>query len=175
MTSSSSKKSTVSALVHQLRHFIAGVILYNQRLAEQLGMNPTDMQCIHLLELQGPLTPGRLAEFTGLTTGGVTVVLDRLEKAGLVRRERNPQDRRSVVIHLQPETLSHIAVHYASINEQLGAFLAVYPERDLKTVLDFLTKINSIRTNPPAQSGKTAPAATRSAASNSGNTKETKL
>ena len=109
-------------------------------------MNPTDMQCIHLLELMGPLTPGKLAECTGLTTGGVTVVLDRLEKAGHVRRERNPQDRRSVLIHLQPETLGQIDAHYASINAQLGAFLAAYPERDLKTVLEFLTKINSIRT-----------------------------
>jgi len=142
----SNQKSTAEDLVYQLRHFIAGVILYNQRVADQLGMNPTDMQCIHLLELMGPLTPGKLAECTGLTTGGVTVVLDRLEKAGHVRRERNPQDRRSVLIHLQPETLGQIDAHYASTNAQLGAFLAAYPERDLKTVLEFLTKINSIRT-----------------------------
>jgi MarR family transcriptional regulator, organic hydroperoxide resistance regulator len=141
----SSKRSTATALVHQLRHFIAGVILYNQRVAEQLGMNPTDMQCIHLLELMGPLTPGKLAECTRLTTGGVTVVLDRLERAGLIRRERNPQDRRSVLIHLEPATLTQIDVHYAAINERLNAFLANYPERDLKTVLDFLTRINSIR------------------------------
>lgn len=142
----SSKNPTAPALVHQLRHFIAGVILYNQRVADQLGMNPTDMQCIHLLELMGPLTPGKLAECTGLTTGGVTVVLDRLEKAGYARRERNPEDRRSVLIHLEPATQSQIDVHYASINEQLAAFLATYPERDLKTVLEFLTRINSIRT-----------------------------
>ena len=167
MSNPSSKKSVIPALVHQLRHFIAGVILYNQRVADKLGMNPTDMQCIHLLELMGPLTPGRLAESTGLTTGGVTVALDRLEKAGYVRRERNPQDRRSVLIHLEPETLSQIAVHYDSINEQLGAFLAAYPERDLKTVLDFLGKIDSIRTTPQASAGKSASPAARSNASNS--------
>jgi len=109
-------------------------------------MNQTDMQCVHLLELMGPLTPGKLAECTGLTTGGVTVVLDRLERAGLVRRERNPHDRRSVLIHLQPETLGRIDAHYAGIHAQLGAFLATYPEHDLKTVLEFLTKINSMRT-----------------------------
>jgi MarR family transcriptional regulator, organic hydroperoxide resistance regulator len=118
----SNKSSTAPALVHQLRHFIAGIILYNQRVADKLGMNPTDMQCIHLLELMGPLTPGKLAKCTGLTTGGVTVVLDRLEKAGYARRERNPQDRRSVVIHLEPATLPQIDVHYATINEQLSAF-----------------------------------------------------
>ncbi|HEX5234950.1 MAG TPA: MarR family transcriptional regulator [Silvibacterium sp.] len=141
----SNKKSCAATLIHQLRHFIAGVILYNQRVAAQLGMNPTDMQCIHLLDLMGPLTPGKLAESTGLTTGGVTVVLDRLEKAGLTRRERNPQDRRSVVIHLQPGTLEGMEAQYRSINEQMAALLAQIPERDLKTVLGFFSKLNSIR------------------------------
>lgn len=142
----SNKKSTAAALVHQLRHFIAGVILYNQRVADQVGMNPTDMQCIHLLELMGPLTPGRLAECTGLTTGGVTVVLDRLEKAGHIRREPNPADRRSIVVHLQPSTMQGMAAHYASINRQMDEFLAAYPEHKLETVLEFLTRINTIRT-----------------------------
>lgn len=167
MQNSSTKKSVIPVLVLQLRHFIAGVILYNQRVADQLGMNPTDMQCIHLLELMGPLTPGKLAECTGLTTGGVTVVLDRLEKAGYLRRERNPQDRRSVTIHLESKTLTRIDVHYASINEQLGVFLGAYPERDLKTVLEFLTKINSIRPGVPAAAGSAAPPSRRPAASNS--------
>lgn len=158
MAHSSDKKSPSAALVYQLRHFIAGVILYNQRIADELGMNPTDMRSIHLLELMGPLTPGKLAECTRLTTGGVTVVLDRLEKAGYVRRERNPQDRRSVLIHLEPEILKQIGVRYAAINEQLGTFLAEYPERSLKTVLDFFTKLNSIRDTPRATPKGTLPA-----------------
>jgi DNA-binding MarR family transcriptional regulator len=146
----SNKKSTAAALVHQLRHFIAGVILYNQRVADKVGMNPTDMQCVHLLELMGPLTPGKLAECTGLTTGGVTVVLDRLEKAGYIRREPNPGDRRSVVVRLQPSIMEGMAEHYADINRQMETFLSTYPERKLETVLEFLTKVNSVRT-PPAQ------------------------
>jgi len=151
-TSSSTKSaSTTAALVHQLRHFIAGVILYNQRVAEQLGTHPTDMQCVHLLELLGPLTPGKLAECTGLTTGGVTVVLDRLEKAGYARRERNPADRRSVLIYLNSAKMAKIGEYYGAINEQLAGFLASYPKRDLETVVKFLTKINSIRT--PALKG----------------------
>src|SRR5690242_17121728 len=95
----SNKKSTSEALMLELRRFIANVILFNQQIAERVGMNPTDMQCIHLLQLMGPLTAGRLAECTRLTTGGVTVALDRMEKAGLVRRERNPSDRRSIMVH----------------------------------------------------------------------------
>ena len=140
--------STTASLVHQLRHFIAGVILYNQRVAEQLGMHPTDMQCLHLLELMGPMKPGKLAECTGLTTGGVTVMLDRLEKAGYARRERNPDDRRSVLVYLNTAKMAKIAEYYGAINKQLSEFLAAYPERDLQTVVTFLTKINSIRTPP---------------------------
>ena len=148
MTNASSerKPDSAAALAHELRHFIAGVILYNQRVADQLGMHPTDMQTLHLLELMGPMTPGRLAECTGLTTGGVTVVLDRLEKAGYARRERNPDDRRSVLVHLNTAKMDKVAEYYGSINEQLSQFLASYPKRDLETVVKFLTKINSIRT-----------------------------
>jgi DNA-binding MarR family transcriptional regulator len=134
-----------AALGLQIRHFIAGVILYNQRVADQLGMHATDMQCVHLLELLGPLTPGRLAECTGLTTGGVTVVLDRLEKAGYARREPNPNDRRSVLIYPDEAKLKKVSAYYTAINERLGAFLAEYPEGELETVLDFFSKVNSIR------------------------------
>lgn len=150
----SNKKSIAAALVHQLRHFIAGVILYNQRVAEKVGMNPTDMQCIHLIDLMGPLTPGKLAEYTGLTTGGVTVVLDRLEKGGHIRREPNPADRRSIIVHLQPATMEGIAQHYSAINRQMNDFLAGYTERKLETVLEFLMQINSIRRPPSPQTSR---------------------
>jgi len=140
--------ATAAALTNQLRHFIAGVILYNQRVADHLGMHPTDMQTLHLLELLGPMTPGRIAERTGLSTGGVTVLLDRLEQAGYVRRERNPNDRRSIVVHLNTARMAKVGEYYGAINEQLAKFLAAYPQRELETVVRFLTKINSIR--PPA-------------------------
>ena len=156
LSTSAKSVSTAAALAHQLRHFIAGVILYNQRVADQLGMHPTDMQSLHLLELLGPMTPGKLAECTGLTTGGVTVMLDRLEKAGYARRERNPDDRRSVLVHLNPAKMAKVGEYYGAINEQLAEFLAAYPKRDLETVTKFLTKINTIRT--PALQGPKAKA-----------------
>ncbi|HEX3472151.1 MAG TPA: MarR family transcriptional regulator [Silvibacterium sp.] len=152
-SNSAKSAATAATLVHQLRHFIAGVILYNQRVADQLGLHPTDMQSLHLLELLGPMTPGRLAECTGLTTGGVTVMLDRLEKAGYARRERNPDDRRSVLVHLNTAKMARVGEYYGAINDQLGRFLAAYPQRELETVVRFLTRINSIRT-PPIKASK---------------------
>src|ERR1700753_385474 len=96
--SNSRRAVRFAALILEMRQFIAASILYNQGVAERLGIHATDLQCWGILETMGPVTPGKLAEGTGLTTGGVTVMLDRLEKAGYVKRERNPQDRRSVLV-----------------------------------------------------------------------------
>ena len=138
-------------LVAQIRRFIAGAILFNQKTADRAGLHLTDMQCINLLELLGPVTPGKLAQHTGLTSGGVTVMLDRLEKAGLVKRERNPDDRRSVLVRVNPAKLRKINALYAGINRQLGAFLAQTPEAELRSVLNFFARVNAMRAERPAE------------------------
>ena len=68
--------------------------------AERIGINVTDLNCLNILALRGQLTAGELARATGLTTASITGVLDRLEEAGFVRRERDAHDRRRVVVHL---------------------------------------------------------------------------
>lgn len=115
-----------------------------------MGFHLTDMQCMNLLDLLGPVTPGKLAECTGLTTGGVTVMLDRLEKAGYVRRERNPDDRRSVLVRVNPAKLRKINAMYAGINKGLAAFLAETPDAEVESTLKFFSRINAIgRVRPP--------------------------
>ncbi|HEX4309829.1 MAG TPA: helix-turn-helix domain-containing protein, partial [Acidobacteriaceae bacterium] len=69
-------------VVFEIRKFIASVIFFNTQAAEKVGLSLTDMQMIYMLQLNGPATPGRLATWTGLSSGGVTVALDRLQKAG---------------------------------------------------------------------------------------------
>ncbi|HUA60289.1 MAG TPA: MarR family transcriptional regulator, partial [Verrucomicrobiae bacterium] len=71
----------------EVRKFIAGAILFNEKVAALAGLNSTDLQFMNLLELGVARTPGDLARWSGLTTGGVTVALDRLEKGGYIRRE----------------------------------------------------------------------------------------
>src|SRR5580704_10211855 len=95
-----SRAERLITLVEEIRAFIAGAILTNQRIAQSMGINPTDQQMLNLLDLSGGATPGKLAQWTGLTTGGVTVALDRLETAGYIVRERNPGDRRSVIVRV---------------------------------------------------------------------------
>ena len=79
------------------RRYMASYALFNQAVADRLGLHPTDLQCLNLLTLEaGPVTTGRVAELTGLTTGSATRLVDRLERAGYVVRERDAEDRRRV-------------------------------------------------------------------------------
>jgi len=135
-----------SELVAQIRRFIAGAILFNQKVADHVGLHLTDLQCVNLLDLLGAVTPGKLAECTGLTTGGVTVMLDRLEKAGIVKRERNPNDRRSVLVRVNPKKLRKINALYGGINKRLDSFFSETPEAELRQVANFLSRMNAIRT-----------------------------
>jgi hypothetical protein len=88
-------------IVADLKTFAARVILHGLRASDALSLAPTDLVCMCLLQLNGSATPGWLAEMTGLTTGAVTGMIDRLERAGYVRREPDPEDRRRVIV--QPD------------------------------------------------------------------------
>ena len=107
-----------------MRLFIAGSSLFSQRVADKLGLHPTDMQFLNLLDLLGPMTPGALAQCSGLSSGGVTVVLDRLEHAGYIRRSSNPSDRRSVLVGLVPARQKKVTANYDPVQQQFEAILA---------------------------------------------------
>jgi DNA-binding MarR family transcriptional regulator len=81
-----------------LRHFVVELIVSSYEATEDVGVNPTDLGSLCLLLLHGPAPAGRLAELTGLTTGAVTGVIDRLESGGFVHREVDPADRRKVIV-----------------------------------------------------------------------------
>src|SRR6266567_4211222 len=114
MASSNRNRTALqNRMIEQVREFSAGTILFNQKVAERVGLHLTDMQCMNVLDLLGTSTPKKLAEFMGLTTGGVTVMLDRLEKAGCIKREPNPDDRRSVLVRVNAKKMEKIHGHYA--------------------------------------------------------------
>jgi MarR family transcriptional regulator, organic hydroperoxide resistance regulator len=134
-------------IVLEIRKFIASSIFFNAKAAEKAGLGLTDMQMLHILQLYGPATPSRLAEATGLSSGGVTVALDRLEKSGLIRREPNPSDRRSLLIHLVPSRLVHIAAMYESVEAGTRQQLATLSQRELEAVVRFFEALSSVRAN----------------------------
>jgi DNA-binding MarR family transcriptional regulator len=90
---------------------------YDEALAEHLGLNATDLRCLELAITTPGLTPSRLAELSGLTTGAVTGVLDRLERAGYIERRPDPVDRRSVGVHVT-------AGRAAALDEAVGPLAA---------------------------------------------------
>ena len=130
-----------AAIQRSILRFIAGVVLHNHAVAQRVGLGASDSQLISLLNLHGPLTPGRLAELTGLTTGTVTGVIDRLERAGYVRRERDSTDRRKVLVTPVPEAMATLGEHYRHHGEQLDAVLSTRDEAQLRVIADFLADL----------------------------------
>lgn len=120
---------------------IAGVVLHNHAVAGRLGLGASDSQFLSLLNLHGPLTPGRLAELTGLSTGTVTGVVDRLERAGLVERTRDAGDRRKVLVTPTQEAATTLAPHYREHGEHLAAVLATRSDDELRAIAAFLADL----------------------------------
>jgi MarR family transcriptional regulator, organic hydroperoxide resistance regulator len=143
--------TTADRVVFEIRKFLAAGIFFNARAAERTGISLTDMQLVHILQLYGPATPGKLAASTGLSSGGVTVALDRLERAGFVRREPNPADRRSVLVRIVPAKLRKLAGLYEGVESQTRHLLATLPERDLEAVVRFFETLGAARLEGAAE------------------------
>jgi DNA-binding MarR family transcriptional regulator len=138
--------------------FIASVVLHNHAVAQRVGLGASDSQLLSLLNLHGPLTPGRVAELTGLTSGTVTGVLDRLERGGFVRRERDAADRRKVHVVPVPEAMVPLTEHYRPQAEHLADVLGRRDADQLRVIADFLTDLAAPEAEPvvapPSASGR---------------------
>ena len=137
-------------VVLEIRKFIAAAIFFNTKAAEKIGLSSTDMQMIHMLQLYGPATPSRLAAWSGLSSGGVTVALDRLQKAGYIRREPNPADRRSLIVTLAPVRMRKVGAIYEEVERETRLLLGTLAERDLDTVIRFFETLRNARTGEGA-------------------------
>jgi DNA-binding MarR family transcriptional regulator len=120
-----------------VRRQVAWTVLHNQAIADRLGMGVTDLHCVNLLDLEGPMTAGQLAELMGLTTGAVTGVLDRLVSGGLARREADPADRRRVIARLVPEGMERVRAAYALVGSGAQDLYAGFDETQLALLVDY--------------------------------------
>jgi len=146
---STRRRALRDSLIRETRHFLAEAILFNQQLADRLGINPIDYQVLNLLDLFGPATPGDLAQLTGLSSGGMTVVIDRLEQAHYIERERNPRDRRRVIVRLAAAPIRRIARLYEPVLALMDQVLAAYDLEQLGVINDFFMRSN--RAHAPGQ------------------------
>jgi DNA-binding MarR family transcriptional regulator len=108
-------------------------------------MGPNDLKCAELLVRNGPMTAGQLAKATGLTTGAITGIVDRLEQAGWARRGADPGDRRRVIIHPGPqENQKTTADLYASHAKTMDRLLSDYSDEQLNFLLEFIRRLTAI-------------------------------
>ena len=159
---SSTREDLVAALVGEWNRLGAELVLLSQSVADRLKINVTDLQCLAVVMSAGPLSAGQIAEATGLTTGAITGVVDRLEKAGLVKREDDPSDRRRVVVRALPGDV--LAANDPAVGAAFARLAAAateqyegYSDRELQLVVDALARAHPILLEQVAQLREQAP------------------
>jgi len=133
------RAALLQELEEAMRRSSAQGVLFGQTVANVAGISGSDLECLDFLNLEGRVTAGRLAEVTGLTTGAITGVVDRLEKAGFVRRERDETDRRKVFIATVPENVATIGRYYVPMQAAMHKVWSSYSEAELHLLLRFAT------------------------------------
>ncbi len=116
----------------------------DQAAADRYGLNRTDMRALDIVGRAGPLAPTALARLLGLTTGGVTTVLDRLERAGYIRRRPDPGDRRRQLVETTPATATRDEEVFAGLIHTTRQFLETYTDEQLRLIDDFLHRTRQI-------------------------------
>ncbi len=127
-----------------LREYLNAVDLYDDAVAERMGVNRTDLRCVDTLERRGTMTAGALAEASGLTTGAVTFLLDRLERAGVIRRVRDTEDRRRVLVELVPDAALHAYHLHKPMIADMRELARHFRMDELSTIRDFLCQARSV-------------------------------
>lgn len=127
-------------LEHAVRRSSALGAIFSQTVADRAGISSSDLECLDFLNLEGRVTAGRLAEVTGLTTGAITGVVDRLEKAGFVRRERDESDRRKIFIAIVPENAAKIGKFYEHMQRAILKDWESYSDAELRLLLRFMAQ-----------------------------------
>jgi DNA-binding MarR family transcriptional regulator len=160
------RSELITAIEHQARIGSTQTVLFHTAVAERLGLNPSDHKVADILVLErGPVTAGRLAELTGLTTGAITGVLDRLEHAGFVARETDPNDRRRIIVRPLPQRVPEMQELFAPIGARLAELCSKYTNEELSLILGFMAgssevvkaSADELREKSPA-TGKKKPA-----------------
>jgi DNA-binding MarR family transcriptional regulator len=115
-------------------------VMFNQAIAERLGINATDLRCVDILSRTGAITAGQLAELTGLTTGAITGVANRLEQAGLVRREPDPEDRRRVILRPVRDRDREVEALFDPLARAWEMLCERYSDEELSFILEFMKR-----------------------------------
>ena len=136
------KEEIIQAIIEKRREMSTETIMFHQAVADILGLHITDHKCLDLIHRYGAMPAGRLAELTGLTTGAVTGIIDRLEEAGYVKRTDDPKDRRRIIVEptKNKKWERKIEAIFIPLHERMHKLLSSYSDSELDFLLDVLTK-----------------------------------
>lgn len=134
------KKRTLMAV----RDYGINLTQFRNAMSEWAGLNVTDMECLRLLFIKGIATPSELARHTGLTSGATTAMLDRLEKAGLIERRPNPDDRRGTLITPAKSGAEKAASWFESARNAQDELISSYSESELEIIADVFERFTQL-------------------------------
>jgi DNA-binding MarR family transcriptional regulator len=134
------RKRLTSSIKQSLRALSIQLSLLNHQVSERLGLNDVDLDCLDLVSRFGPLSPSALAQRASLHPATMTGILDRLERGGWVVRERDPSDRRSVVVRALRNRNAELVRLYGGMNSSMSEICGSYSVAELATLADFLRR-----------------------------------
>lgn len=146
-----SRQRATAEIRDSIRALRIQLSLLNYRVGSQLGLKDVDLDCFDIIDAYGPLSPSALARRAGLHPATMTGILDRLERGGWIARERDPSDRRAVVIRARRERYAELMRLYAGMNRSMNKLLADYSDNELEVIADFLGRTVSAGRNATDQ------------------------
>ena len=120
-------------------------VAFDKLAAARLGISVTDLHCLNIVESRAGLSAGELAKESGLTTGAVTAVIDRLERAGFARRARDERDRRKVKVEVTDTFYARAGAIWGPVAAEWQAAMADrFSAAELATIVAFLTEAGEL-------------------------------
>nr|WP_221382079.1 MarR family transcriptional regulator [Actinoplanes polyasparticus] len=144
----SGRRRLTTQIKVSLRDLRNELSILNRQVSNKIAVKDGDLDCLDLISRHGPLSPSALARLAGVHPATLTGILDRLERAGWIARERDVQDRRAVLIRALPDRGREVLRLYSGMNSALDEICADYDESQLELLADFMHKA--------AGAGKTA-------------------
>ena len=137
------REEIIQAINEKFREMSTETIMFHQAVADILGLHVTDHKCLDFIYRFGAMPAGRLAELTGLTTGAITGIIDRLEEAGYVRRTNDPKDRRRTIVEptRNKKLEKKIEVLFIPLRDRMHKLLSSYSDSELAFLLDATTEM----------------------------------
>ncbi len=134
------RRRLTTAIKDALRELSIQLSLLNHHVGTSLDLRDVDLDCLEVINRHGPLSPSALARRAGLHPATMTGVLDRLERAGWVVRDRDPSDRRAVLVKTRRDRNAELFRLYAGMNASMDQLCADYSDDQLELLADFLRR-----------------------------------